>query len=45
METRRYAKRQLTWFRRNAGINWLDIDLYTADELIDKACSIVENER
>ncbi|MDE5793022.1 MAG: tRNA (adenosine(37)-N6)-dimethylallyltransferase MiaA, partial [Oscillospiraceae bacterium] len=22
-ETRRYAKRQLTWFRRNAQIHWL----------------------
>ncbi|MDE7094359.1 MAG: tRNA (adenosine(37)-N6)-dimethylallyltransferase MiaA, partial [Oscillospiraceae bacterium] len=22
-ETRRYAKRQLTWFRRNAQIQWL----------------------
>ena len=21
--SRRYAKRQLTWFRRNAGMNWL----------------------
>ena len=45
METRRYAKRQLTWFRRNPDINWLDIDLFTSGELIDKACSIVENER
>ena len=45
METRRYAKRQLTWFRRNPDINWLDIDLLTSDELIDKACLIVENER
>lgn len=24
METRRYAKRQLTWFRRNKEITWLD---------------------
>jgi len=24
-ESRRYAKRQLTWFRRNDKINWLDI--------------------
>ena len=24
MESRRYAKRQLTWFRRNKEINWLD---------------------
>ncbi len=26
--TRRYAKRQLTWFRRNKEINWLFIDSY-----------------
>ncbi len=24
--SRRYAKRQLTWFRRNSAVNWLDID-------------------
>ena len=24
METRRYAKRQLTWFRKIENINWLD---------------------
>ena len=24
MESRRYAKRQLTWFRRNTGINWVE---------------------
>ena len=25
-ETRRYAKRQLTWFRKNVGAIWLDMD-------------------
>ena len=25
-ESRRYAKRQLTWFRRNPAIQWIDID-------------------
>ena len=25
METRRYAKRQLTWFRKNKEIYWLDV--------------------
>ena len=24
METRRYAKRQLTWFRKNKEITWID---------------------
>ena len=27
METRRYAKRQLTWFRRNENVNWLYIEV------------------
>ena len=27
MESRRYAKRQLTWFRRNKSIYWLDASL------------------
>jgi len=26
LETRRYAKRQLTWFRKNNKINWLEVD-------------------
>lgn len=28
-ETRRYAKRQLTWFRRNERINWLCMDEFS----------------
>ncbi len=27
--SRRYAKRQLTWFRRNAAVNWLHMDAHT----------------
>ena len=43
METRRYAKRQLTWFRRDTDINWLYIDDYSSfDELFYDAISIVE---
>ena len=45
MESRRYAKRQLTWFRRNSNINWLYIDEMSSQELIDTACRIIENER
>ena len=33
--TRRYAKRQLTWFRREPGVNWLDGTLPPA-ELLDE---------
>lgn len=41
MESRRYAKRQLTWFRRNPDIHWLDIDAEDGIKLIDKACDII----
>ena len=43
-ETRRYAKRQLTWFKRNADITWLyhdEFDSYQA--LLDKASGIISN--
>ena len=42
-ETRRYAKRQLTWFRKNENINWLYADEMSADELIAKAQELTEN--
>lgn len=32
--TRRYAKRQLTWFRRNAGIKWFMRDEMTDEQLL-----------
>ena len=31
-QTRRYAKRQLTWFRRDGRINWLYADKYACEE-------------
>lgn len=40
MNTRRYAKRQLTWFRRNQDIHWLK----WSEHLIDTAISIAEEE-
>lgn len=33
LSTRRYAKRQLTWFRRNPNINWIYPDTCTVEEL------------
>ncbi len=45
METRRYAKRQLTWFRRNEKIHWLKIDKSTKAELTDEAVNIIEEHR
>ena len=41
-ETRRYAKRQLTWFRRDKEINWLYVDEYDSFmELYDAAVHII----
>ena len=42
METRRYAKRQLTWFRRDKRINWLYIDEKPYGELLSEALKIIE---
>ena len=43
MQTRRYAKRQLTWFRRDEKINFLYIDDYASgEELLDTACRLIE---
>lgn len=38
-ETRRYAKRQLIWFRRNEQINWIYAD---KDDVLEKAFEIIE---
>lgn len=41
--TRRYAKRQLTWFRRCAGMNWIYPDeLGSADKAVEKAAEIID---
>ncbi len=43
-ETRRYAKRQLTWFKRNSQISWLNYDEFDSYQaLLDKAYSIISN--
>ena len=42
-ETRRYAKRQLTWFKRDKEINWLYVDEEPNFEaLLDKAVQIIK---
>lgn len=38
--TRRYAKRQLTWFRRNDKIHWLN----PKDDMVENAISIIKQE-
>lgn len=40
-ETRRYAKRQLTWFRRNKNINWIYLDECENSEEIFKEADIL----
>lgn len=37
-ETRRYAKRQLTWFRKYGNITWID-----GQENLDKNINIIIN--
>lgn len=42
-ETRRYAKRQLTWFRRNQNINWIYPDDYeNPNDMLKDAFQIAE---
>lgn len=33
-ETRRYAKRQITWFKRNKNINWVYADTQSKEEML-----------
>lgn len=42
-ETRKYAKRQLTWFKKDQRINWLYADELNNDELFQKCQKIIEN--
>lgn len=43
METRRYAKRQITWFKRDTDINWLYADDYSCfEELYNDAVLIMK---
>lgn len=43
-ETRRYAKRQLTWFLRDGKIHWIDTDtVKNSGEVTAKACRIIED--
>ena len=43
MDTRRYAKRQLTWFRRNKSVNWIDVQDKSAAEIFDEAKKLIES--
>ena len=43
MQTRRYAKRQLTWFNKNQNINWIYMD--EEQDPINRALEIIKLER
>lgn len=46
MQTRRYAKRQLTWFRRDARIQWIYPDLLNGfGQVFDFACDIIDRSK
>ena len=40
--TRNFAKRQLTWFRSDKRINWLDMDGLSTEQIVDKILSKLE---
>lgn len=40
--TRRYAKRQLTWFRKDERINWIYAD--ETENIVEEAIKIIERE-
>ena len=41
--TRQYAKRQLTWFRADPRVNWLDVTVLTPPETADAAVALIES--
>ncbi|MBE6773499.1 MAG: tRNA (adenosine(37)-N6)-dimethylallyltransferase MiaA [Ruminococcaceae bacterium] len=43
MESRRYAKRQLTWFRKRDNINWIYIDGKSKEETVSQAADILRS--
>ncbi len=46
MQTRRYAKRQLTWFRRDQRVNWIHQDMLDGfGQVLKTACDIIENSK
>ena len=40
--TRRYAKRQMTWFNKQENINWIYAD--ETDDIVEAASKIIETE-
>lgn len=42
LATRRYAKRQRTWFRKDKRIHWLDADALDLDRLLEASSAIID---
>ena len=42
MRSRRYAKRQLSWFKRDDRIVWFDMDQFTIDEVVEDILHRIE---
>lgn len=42
--TRRYAKRQMTWFKRDDSVYWFNIDERSPDEILSEATEIIKKE-
>lgn len=40
--SRKYAKRQLTWFKKNKNINWIDTNT-NYENLLENTCNIISN--
>lgn len=43
--TRRFAKRQLTWFRRYSNIKWIDMDRYDSIERVADEIAVLAGEK
>jgi tRNA dimethylallyltransferase len=41
-ETRNYAKRQITWFKKDKRITWFDVAGHSQDDLAEKICAYME---
>ena len=46
-ETRHFAKRQLTWFRRERDVIWFDKSKYSYDErmILEDMCKLLEEKQ
>lgn len=43
--TRRYSKRQFTWFRADPRVKWLDVTELSPSQAVDAALTLVESEK